>query len=152
VIERLEAELSLLRTGRQPPVIVKGVVVEDILANWRGVPTPLKLFAAVEVESSSRRVTVRPFDSQALADVEKALQAAGLGVAIAKSGSVLQFALLPLTAAEKESLRTDVERLAREAKASVAAGAGVTAGADASKYLTMIDELAIRARADIAAC
>ncbi|MFB3891802.1 MAG: ribosome recycling factor [Phycisphaerae bacterium] len=145
VIDRLEAELSLLRTGRYPPAIINGIVIEDILASWRGVSTALKFFCLVEVDAATRRVTVRSFDATAVDEVHRALSDALPGVSIARSGGLLRFDQPPLTAAQQASLQAELERLVQAAKAALSA-----AGRESAQYLPMADRLVERFRQEIA--
>ncbi len=148
-MDRLEAELNLLRTGRYPPVIIRGLVVEDILATWRGIPTALKFFCAVDVDSGTRRVTVRSFDAQAMDSVEKALREALLGRPIVRGEQSFQFNQPPLSSAEKATLLAEVDRLVREAKSALCAAAGLSAGGATSECLAKADRLAERFRQEI---
>ena len=72
-IESLSSRLAKIRTGRAQPGILDGIMVE-----YYGSPTPLRQVAQVNVEDA-RTLKLTVFDRNAIKDVEKAIQKSDLG-------------------------------------------------------------------------
>ena len=103
-IEALKKELSTVRTGRASPTLIEGIMVD-----YYGVPTPLNQLASVTVPEA-RLLVVQPWDKQSLPSVEKAILKHGLGLNPVSDGSVLRLAIPPLT----EERRKDLVRVVRK--------------------------------------
>src|SRR5437764_570479 len=74
-IDVLKHALAGIRTGRANPGLVDSLRVEAY-----GSPTPLKTLASVGVPPDQpSQIVIRPFDPGTLKDIEKAIQASGLG-------------------------------------------------------------------------
>lgn len=103
-LEALERELQNLRTGRANPALV-----ERLLVDYYGVPTPLKQLATVTVPEA-RVVAIQPWDRSALPAVEKAILRSDLSVNPTNDGSVVRITLPALT----EERRKELVRMARQ--------------------------------------
>ena len=68
-IDSLSSRLAKIRTGRAQPGILDGIMVD-----YYGSPTPLRQVAQVNVEDA-RTLKLTVFDRNAIKDVEKAIQA-----------------------------------------------------------------------------
>ncbi|MFB3891262.1 MAG: ribosome-recycling factor [Phycisphaerae bacterium] len=161
VIQRLNADLRALPTGRPTnggPATVNGIVLEDIPAQWRGVPTPIKVFASVMFKGR-RTVEITPFVRDDVVAVVKALNEAGIGAAVTSDGTSAFLTLPPLTQDQREDLLAKVTALRRAAKTSVRAlwalvkATSGEAGADspnlAARYEKRIDDLIERKKLEI---
>ena len=73
-IENLLERFKTIRAGRANPAILDGVKVE-----YYGTPTPLNQLATVSVPEA-RRLQIKPFDKSCLANIEKAIFEADLGL------------------------------------------------------------------------
>ena len=73
-IEATENNFIGIRTGRANPALLNGIVV-----NYYGAPTPLKQLATIGVPES-RTLSVSPFDQSQAAAIEKAIRDSDLGV------------------------------------------------------------------------
>ena len=69
----LKKEFSHIRAGKANPAILDGVTVE-----YYGTQTPLIQLGNITVPEP-RMLMVSPYDKSTLADIEKAIMAAGLG-------------------------------------------------------------------------
>ncbi|HEX4149212.1 MAG TPA: ribosome recycling factor, partial [Pirellulales bacterium] len=72
-VDVLKHALSGIRTGRANPGLVDTLRVEVY-----GSPTPIKQLASVGAPEPTQ-IVVRPFDPGTIKDIEKAIQASGLG-------------------------------------------------------------------------
>ena len=73
-IESLNREMSIIRTGRANPSLV-----EDILVDYYGVPTPLNQLSSISIPEA-RVLMIQPWDKQSLKDIEKGIQLANIGL------------------------------------------------------------------------
>ena len=102
-IESLGSRLNKIRTGRAQPGLLDGIMVE-----YYGSPTPLRQVAQVNVEDA-RTLKLTVFDRNAIKDVEKAIQKSGLGLNPVVAGVDIRVPLPPLT----EETRKDLVKVVR---------------------------------------
>src|SRR3989344_9418161 len=87
VDQHLQKELSSVRAGRATVSLLDEVKVEAY-----GVRVPLQQLASIAVPEP-RQLLVTPFDPQTAKDIERALQAADLGVSVAVEGKALRLSI-----------------------------------------------------------
>ena len=102
-IDSLSSRLAKIRTGRAQPGILDGIMVE-----YYGSPTPLRQVAQVNVEDA-RTLKLTVFDRNAIKDVEKAIQKSDLGLNPVVAGIDIRVPLPPLT----EERRKDLVKVVR---------------------------------------
>lgn len=102
-IEALRDDLARLRTGRAHPGLL-----DHVMVNYYGNPTPLNQVANVSVQDS-RTLTITPWEKNIIAAIEKAILQANLGLNPATSGTVIRVPLPPLT----EERRKEMIKLVR---------------------------------------
>ena len=88
-VEAFKNQISKIRTGRASPSLLDGIVVE-----YYGTPTPLRQLASVTVEDS-RTLKINVFDRSMSAAVEKAIMASDLGLNPSSAASDSGVAALP---------------------------------------------------------
>lgn len=103
-LEHLKRELGSLRTGRASLALLDGVKVD-----YYGTPTPLKQVANLGVPES-RLITVQPWEPSLIKEIEKALQASGLGLTPSNDGKVIRLPIPPLN----EERRKDLIKLCKK--------------------------------------
>ena len=113
VLTYLHSEFAKLQTGRANAALVENVNVEAYGQNQ-----PLKAVAGVSVQDA-KTIVVQPWDAGTLADVEKALTNADLGINPVNDGSVLRLNLPPMTQERREQLVKIVHQLAEEGRISI---------------------------------
>ncbi|MDO8743471.1 MAG: ribosome recycling factor [Candidatus Azambacteria bacterium] len=96
--ESLKKELASLRVGRATPALV-----ENISVDYYGVKTPLKQLASISVPEPQSLV-IDPWDKNAVASIEKAIFASGLGFNPVVDKSVIRINIPPLTEERRNSL------------------------------------------------
>ncbi len=118
--ERIEKSLSVLkeelngvRAGRANPALLDRVEVE-----YYGVPTPLNQLANVSCPDP-RTILVTPFDPKALADIERGIGAANVGINPVNDGKVVRLAIPQVTEERRKELCKVVKALGEDAKVSV---------------------------------
>ncbi len=102
-VDHLLGELKSIRAGRASPSML-----ENIRVNYYGSQTPLNQMASVNAPQPDLLV-VQPWDRNALADIEKAIQSANLGINPSNDGSVIRLPVPPLS----EERRIDLVKTAR---------------------------------------
>ena len=107
-----EAFLSI-RTGRSNPALVEGIVV-----NYYGAPTPLKNLASITAPDT-RSLAISPFDVSQASAVEKALRDSDLGINPSRDGNVIRVVLPALTEERRKEYVKMAKKKAEDAKIAV---------------------------------
>ncbi|RUT64875.1 ribosome recycling factor (plasmid) [Morganella morganii] len=97
-VESLKSQISKVRTGRASPSLLDGIVVE-----YYGTPTPLRQLANVVVEDS-RTLAITVFDRSMSPAIEKAIMASDLGLNPSSAGTVIRVPLPALTEERRKDL------------------------------------------------
>lgn len=112
-VEALQDDLRTIRTGRASPALVEKVLVE-----YYGVPTPLNQLASITVPEP-RLLVIRPWDRNSMGLVEKALLKSDLGLTPNNDGQVIRLVIPQLTEERRRELNKLVARRVEEARVSV---------------------------------
>lgn len=97
-IDSLQSRLAKIRTGRAQPGLLDGIMVD-----YYGAPTPLRQVAQVNVEDA-RTLKLTVFDRNAIKDVERAIQKSDLGLNPVVAGTDIRVPLPPLTEDRRKEL------------------------------------------------
>lgn len=97
-LEHLKAELSTLRSGRATPALVEHIKVEAY-----GTFTPLLELASITAPEP-KLLVVSPWDKGIIKEVERALQAANLGMSPIIDGAIIRLNLPPLSEERRKEL------------------------------------------------
>ena len=112
-VAHYKKELSHIRAGKAQPSILEGVKVD-----YYGSQTPLNQLANVSVPDP-RLIVVSPYDKGSIQAVEKAIQAAGLGLNPNNDGNIIRIPLPILSEERRKELVKRVNELAEEARISI---------------------------------
>lgn len=112
-LEHLTAESRGIRTGRATPGLVENVKVE-----YYGSKTPLSQIASITVPDP-RSLLVKPFDASSLKDIERAIQASGLGLNPAVEAKAIRITVPPMAEDQRKKMAARVKTLAEETKVSM---------------------------------
>lgn len=112
-VSHAQDEFATVRTGRANPQILHRVMVD-----YYGAPTALQQLASFSVPEP-RLLIVQPFDKNSISDVEKAIQASGLGLNPANDGSVIRIAFPALTEDRRRELIRVVRSMAEEGRIAI---------------------------------
>lgn len=117
--ERMEKAISVLkhslagiRTGRANPGLVDSLRVDVY-----GSPQPIKGIATVGTQDT--QIVIRPFDPSTLKEIEKAIQASGLGFNPQNDGRIIRITVPPLSTEVRRKLVARIKELTEEAKVSI---------------------------------
>jgi len=109
----LRGALAGIRTGRANPGLVDSLKVEVY-----GSPTPIKQVASVGAPEP-QQIVIRPYDPGTLKDIEKAIQAADLGLNPQSDGRLIRLNVPPLSTDVRRRMVGRVKDLAEEAKVAI---------------------------------
>ena len=109
-IENLETRFTTIRAGRANPAILDSVKVD-----YYGAPTPLNQLATISVPEA-RKLQIKAFDKTCLADIEKAIYEADLGLTPNNTGELIFIAIPELTEDRRRELVKQSKALAEDAK------------------------------------
>ncbi|MDX6558221.1 MAG: ribosome recycling factor, partial [Blastocatellia bacterium] len=97
-IEDVRRKLSTVRTGRAAVSLLDAVMVD-----YYGTPTPLNQVASVHAPEP-QMLTVQPWDQTQVANIEKAIRVADLGLNPSNDGKLVRIPIPPLTEERRKQL------------------------------------------------
>ena len=109
-IDALDKRFLNVRAGRANASMLDGIMVE-----YYGVPTPLKQLANISVPEA-RQLSIKPFDKNILAGIEKAIFEANLGITPNNNGEIIFLVIPALTEDRRKELVKQVKNIAEEGK------------------------------------
>ncbi|MDH5758614.1 MAG: ribosome recycling factor [Gemmatimonadota bacterium] len=112
-LEALRREFSSVRTGKATPALLDTVRVDAY-----GSKMPLNQVATVHTPEPTLLV-VQPFDKSLIADVERGILEADLGLNPANDGNVIRVPIPPLTEERRKEFAKLLHKMAEEARISV---------------------------------
>lgn len=112
-VDALRDNLVTIRTGRASPALVERLPVE-----YYGTPTPLNQLATISVPEP-RLLTIRPWDPNALADIEKAILKSELGLTPSNDGKIIRLTIPRLTEERRQELVKIVGKRVEEGKVAI---------------------------------
>lgn len=112
-VEVVKKEMSAVRTGR-----ANAEVLAPVQVNYYGTPTPLHQLATVNVPES-QLIVVTPFDRTQIKEVEKAIQAAGLGLNPMSEGNIIRVPVPVLTEERRKELVKRIHKLGEDGKIAI---------------------------------
>jgi ribosome recycling factor len=112
-LDVMAKDFSNVRTGRAHTGILEG-----IKANYYGAEVPLLQMANISVVEG-RTLEIKPFDSSALGEIEKAIFQANLGLTPQNDGKVVRLSFPQLTEERRKELAKSVKKLGEDAKVSL---------------------------------
>ncbi len=114
-MEALHKELNTVRTGRASPKLLDTVVVT--VASY-GATMPINQLATVSTPDA-RMLLITPWDKSTIADIEKAITVASLGLNPASDGQVVRVPIPPLTGDRRQELTRQVRRSGEDFKVRI---------------------------------
>lgn len=97
-IVTLKKDFSRLRTG-----VASISLLEDIRVSYYGQPTPLNQVASISAPDS-RTITIQPWDTSSIGEIEKAIQKSDLGVNPISDGKIVRLTFPKLTEERRREL------------------------------------------------
>ena len=111
--DALKAQFAGLRTGKASPALVDGIKVD-----YYGAPTPIKNLATISTPEP-RQIKISPFDPTVLAEMNKAILAANLGVTPQTDGRVLRITIPEVNEERRKEIVKVAKRQAEDQKVAM---------------------------------
>ncbi len=112
-IGQLKRELGTIRSGRANPMIL-----DKVLVDYYGVPTPLRQMSQVSVQDGTTLV-ITPYDKSIMKEIEKAIIKAEIGITPNSDGIVIRLAFPPLTEDRRKEITKDVKKIGEDSKVAI---------------------------------
>ena len=111
--EVLKEDLNTVRAGKANPTLLDKVNVD-----YYGTPTPLKNITNISVPDP-KTLLITPFDPSSLGDIERAINAANVGITPTNDGKNIRLVIPPLTEERRKELTKITKKMGEEAKVAV---------------------------------
>ncbi len=112
-IDDLTHDLASIRTGRASVHLLDSVTVD-----YYGTQTPISQVATLHAPEANL-ITVQPWDISQIAQIERAIMAANLGLNPSNDGKILRVPVPPLTEERRHELARQVSKIAEEHRTAV---------------------------------
>jgi len=111
--ESFKNVLSRIRTGR-----ANAALLDPVRVDYYGARTPLNQLATISTPEP-RMLMLKPFDRTVVAQIEKAIQAADLGLNPSSDGEIIRIPIPALTEERRKDLVKQVRKHGEEGKIAV---------------------------------
>jgi len=112
-VDYFRKELRGIRTGR-----ASSGLVDHIKVDYYGSPTDLRQLATISIPEATL-VVVKPFDPSSLNDIERAIQASGLGITPMTDGKVIRLSVPSLSTERRGQLVAQVRKMAEATRVAI---------------------------------
>jgi ribosome recycling factor len=112
-VEHVQGQFSNVRTGRANPALV-----EKLLVDYYGAPTPLQQLASFQVPEA-RVLVIKPHDRGAVGGIEKAIRESDLGLMPSNDGVVIRLSFPALTEERRKEYVKVVKNMAEDGRIAV---------------------------------
>jgi ribosome recycling factor len=112
-VENIQQEMAVIRTGRATPSLLDPIKVE-----YYGSNVPLRQVASIGAPDA-RLLVVQVFDRNAVANVDKAIRSAELGLNPLVEGNLLRIPIPQLTEERRRELVKYLHKIAEEGRVAI---------------------------------
>ena len=112
-VQALSNDFATVRTGR-----ASGQVLERIMVDYYGTPTPITQLAGVK-SPEAHLLVVEPWDKSVVKAIEKAILSSDLGITPNSDGMVIRLPFPPPTEERRKELVKQCRQLAEDARIAV---------------------------------
>jgi ribosome recycling factor len=112
-IGHLEVELQKVRAGKANPGML-----ENVMVDYYGSKVPISNTASVNTQDA-RTLVIQPWEKTMLTPIEKAIQAANLGLNPQNDGVIIRIMVPPLTEDRRRELSKMAKSLGEDAKIGI---------------------------------
>lgn len=112
-LSHLETQLTKIRAGKANPAIFESVMVD-----YYGNMVPISQTANVNTQDA-RTIVIQPWEKSLLTPIEKAIQAANMGLNPQNDGVIIRITIPPLTEERRKELVKTAKAEAEEAKVGI---------------------------------
>jgi ribosome recycling factor len=125
-VEYLRKEFRGIRTGRASAGLVDHIKVE-----YYGSPTDLRQLASISTPDAAL-IIIKPFDPSGIKDIERAIQAANIGITPNSDGKVIRLAVPSLSTERRNQIAGQLKKMAEASRVSIR-----NARRDANKHIEL---------------
>lgn len=112
-IESLRYQLTKVRTGRASASVLDGVKVE-----YYGAMTPINQLGQISTPEA-RLLQIQPFEKNLIAEIERAILGANLGVTPSNDGNLIRIPFPALTEERRKEQVKEVKKLAEDGRIAI---------------------------------
>ena len=112
-VDYLRKEFRGIRTGRASAGLVDHIKVE-----YYGSPTDLRQLATISTPDASL-IVIKPFDPSSTKDIERAIQAANIGITPASDGKLIRLAVPPLSGERRQQISGQLKKMAEASRVTI---------------------------------
>ena len=112
-VEATQNQFGSVRTGRASPAVLDRIMVE-----YYGAPTPLKQLATVSAPEA-RLLTIQPYDSSSIKAIEKAIMESDVGLTPNNDGKLIRLQVPELNEERRREMVKVVRHIAEEGRISI---------------------------------
>jgi ribosome recycling factor len=112
-LDTLRKEFATLRTGRASLGMLEGITVD-----YYGTPTPLNQVANMAVPDP-RQITIQPWESKMLGEIEKAILKSDIGITPTNDGKIIRLSIPSLTEERRQQIVKHARKLAEDTRVAV---------------------------------
>lgn len=112
-LDVLLSDFLSIRAGRANPAVLDKIVVD-----YYGTPTPINQLAAVSV-SEARVLVIQPWDVSSVKEIEKAIQTSNLGINPQSDGKIIRIIFPQITEDHRRSLVKDIAKMGEDTKIAI---------------------------------
>ena len=112
-ISALKDSFNTIRTGR-----ASAAMFDKVFVDYYGTKSPLNQVSTIAIPEA-RSVIITPFDKSLIGEIEKAIQAANLGLNPSNDGKVIRIQVPALTAERRQELVKQAKATAENSRTSI---------------------------------
>lgn len=112
-IAALKDSFNGIRTGR-----ASAAIFDKVRVDYYGTKSPLSQVATISIPEA-RSIIIQPFDKSLIAEIEKGIQVADLGLNPSNDGKVIRISIPPLTAERRKELVKQAKTTAENSRTSI---------------------------------
>ncbi len=112
-LEVLGQDFSRIRTGRASVTLLEGIKVDAY-----GTAMPISQVASLAAPEP-RLLTVQPWDTALMSDLEKAILRSDLGLTPSNDGKIIRIPIPPLTTDRRKELAKSTKKMTEESKVAL---------------------------------
>ena len=109
----LKEDLNTVRAGRANPALL-----DKVMVGYYGSPTPLKNLANISVPDP-RTLLIAPFDPKSIAEIEKAINVANIGINPSNDGKAVRLVIPQVTEERRKELTKTVKKMGEDSKVAI---------------------------------
>ncbi len=112
-VDYLRKEFRGIRTGR-----ASAGLVDHIKVDYYGSPTDLRQLATISTPDASL-IVIKPFDPSSTKEIERAINAANIGITPASDGKLIRLAVPPLSGERRQQISGQLKKMAEASRVTI---------------------------------